>query len=117
MKKSTFWTLLTVLIILIVISPLAFRFMGGFSAAQGSWMMGPGHFMGGSMFMFPAIMLIVILVAIYAIFGRQGLQPPGQNSSQVHRPSESALDILKERYARGELSREEFEQMKQTLQD
>jgi putative membrane protein len=30
---------------------------------------------------------------------------------------ESALDILKKRYARGELTREEFERMKQEIKD
>ena len=30
--------------------------------------------------------------------------------------SESSLDILKKRYARGELNKQEFEQMKQDLQ-
>jgi putative membrane protein len=52
--------------------------------------------------------LIVLAVAALAkwLFGK-----PGETSR-----GNSALDILKERYARGEIDREEFEQKKRDLE-
>jgi putative membrane protein len=64
------------------------------------------------MFM-PIFWLIIIAVVLYLIFGRHLRQKPwsfGQNS-----PPETALDILKKRYAQGEITREEFEQIKRDI--
>ena len=36
-------------------------------------------------------------------------------SGQAHTPAESALEILKKRYARGEINRQEFEEKKKEL--
>ncbi|MEW6501810.1 MAG: SHOCT domain-containing protein [Thermodesulfobacteriota bacterium] len=54
--------------------------------------------------MMPFFVIILIVAVLYLLFGRRGGQ--GQ---------ESALDILKKRYARGEISKEEFEQIKKDL--
>jgi putative membrane protein len=78
--------------------------------------MGPGpHWWGdawwhGGMWIYPLIMLTILLVVIYFIFGRGGWKPPGYGER-----TETALDILKKRYGRGELSKEEFEQVKKDL--
>jgi putative membrane protein len=40
----------------------------------------------------------------------------GSGSSPPH-PEKRAIDILKERYAKGELTREQFEQMKRDVSD
>jgi putative membrane protein len=64
------------------------------------------------MFM-PIFWLIVVAVILYLIFGRRGPQKPwqfGQDSQQ-----ETALDILKKRYAKGEISQEEFERIKRDI--
>jgi uncharacterized membrane protein len=37
------------------------------------------------------------------------------DSEQGHAPAESAMEILKKRYARGDISREEFEEKKKAL--
>lgn len=84
--------------------------------------MGPEYIWWYGMWVFPLIMpiimLIVLIAAIYLIFGRGGFRPPGPDTDRFYGPSpgsESALDILKKRYAKGEIGKEEFEQMKRDL--
>ncbi len=117
MNKSILWILLAGLIILVFISFMGPAFMPGHSShgPMSFWdrFTGPGHFWGGGMFIFPLIMLAVVLIVVYMIFGRVGFRPPWQDSTQA---SETPLDILKKRYARGEISKEEFEQMKNDLE-
>ncbi len=121
MQKSTFWILVVGLIIIILINPLGRIFTFNGHNSWGGWMMGPGHFMGGPMFLFPLIILIVVLVVIYRIFFDSGSHTPDQDprpNIMVSGAHESALDILKKRgMPRGELSQAEFEQMKKDLQD
>jgi len=57
------------------------------------------------------ILLISGLIA-YAVGWRLGVKQNNQSTGQSQAP---ALDILKERYARGEIGREEFETMRQAL--
>ncbi len=52
---------------------------------------------------------IFVLVAVVWLVSRSA----GQNNSYYQ--SKSALDILKERYARGEIDKEEFEEKKMHL--
>jgi putative membrane protein len=69
------------------------------------------------MWFFPMLMPIfwiaAIILILYFIFGR-GRTPricgPGPEPG-----AETALDILKKRYAKGEISKEEFEQMKRDI--
>ena len=77
--------------------------------------MGPGHYWwsdmwSGGMWIAPLIMLMIMLVVVYLIFGRGGWRPPWYGER-----SETALEILKKRYARGEISKAEFEQVKNDL--
>ena len=79
----------------------------------------PGeHFWWGGWWMFPMampiIMIIVALVVVYFLFGRSGYRPPWDRYPSG-REAETPLDILKKRYARGEIKKEEFDQMKKDL--
>jgi putative membrane protein len=79
-------------------------------------MQGPGgwgHMMNygfgyGGMFMW-IIFLIVIGAVIYFIVQTQ------KTKNQTQTQNESHLDILKKRYAKGEITKEEYERMKKDL--
>ncbi len=62
--------------------------------------------MGGGFFGFPVgILLIIVLIGVLFYFISK------KNSGA----GESVLDILKKRYARGDITKEEYEKMKQEL--
>lgn len=78
-------------------------------------MMGPGDWwqpmwgawgfgMGLGMLLFWGVVLLGLVVAVRALLG------PGKASSR-----DAALEVLRERYARGEISPEEFEARKRDL--
>ncbi len=85
--------------------------------------MNPDYFWWGPMWFFPMVMPIIMLVALllclYFIFGRGGFRPPWHNADRPYShggEGESALDILKKRYAKGEITKDEFEQMRRDIQ-
>jgi len=68
-------------------------------------MMGFGGFFGGTfmlLFWVPVIVGVVFLIKYLA-------------KSEVKSNEKTSLDILKERYAKGEINKEEFEQKKKDL--
>ncbi len=101
------------LVIMIVVSPLAGLAVGG---GYGWGMMGPGMmggwgfpFMGGlGMLLF---WLLVIGGVVWLVQSARGSSPSGAGTPAADSP----LDILKRRYARGEITKEQFEEMRQTL--
>ncbi|PKO72071.1 MAG: electron transporter RnfE [Betaproteobacteria bacterium HGW-Betaproteobacteria-14] len=63
--------------------------------------------MGFGMILFWGLIVVVIAVLLRVLWGGGTPAERGQGRS--------ALDVLKERYARGEIEREEFEQKKRDL--
>ncbi|WP_335965497.1 SHOCT domain-containing protein [Galbibacter sp. PAP.153] len=74
------------------------------------------HWMNG-MWVFPFIMIIVMLFVVFMIFGRGGFRPPWSNNDNYYsnKPKETPLDVLKKRYANGEISKEEFDKIKNDI--
>jgi putative membrane protein len=79
--------------------------------------MSPEYFWWGPMWFFPMVMplvmLLVLVLFLYFLFGRGGLRTPGE--TRLGMDGDSALDILKQRYARGEINKEEYEQIKKDI--
>ena len=73
---------------------------------QGSWW--GGGWMGAGMWIFWILLIVVVVILIRALGGR------GADSRAERR--ESPLDVLKARYARGEIDEEEFERRRRELE-
>ena len=73
-----------------------------------------GFWMGPWMWLISLVVFIgFIVLAVWLIrWIGQGGGPPSSDTSKRDR----ALEILRERYARGEISKEEFEQMRRDLE-
>lgn len=91
--------------------------MQGYGYGPGGGMMGSGGFgigLIGAVFMIVfwilVIVGIVLLIKWLVDQSARGSHPPMQP------PSSQAMDTLKHRYARGEITKEEFDQMKKDLE-
>jgi putative membrane protein len=123
----TGFVILVVAVILLVFLGIASEVFYGSHYARsiaptwGGMPMGPWIFWGGGMWIFPLIGLVVFLFIIYFVFTRVfsgsgpfcgwGAQGGGSLGPQ------SPMDVLKMRYAKGEIPREEFERMKKDISE
>ena len=73
------------------------------------------HYWMGGMWMFPTTMFIVVLIIIVALYIRGERRNNNQNYGSDNVKDETALDILKKRYAKGEITKEEFDKIKADL--
>jgi len=71
-------------------------------------------FGGGWMMIIWWILIIVVIVYLFRWLAPTSAGWPG---TQEKSNSDRALEILKERYARGEIDKEEYERKKRELQD
>ena len=71
------------------------------------------------MWIFPMIMMIIMLVVVFGIFKRGSFGPPWSHGGGRHHSEspglETPLEILKKRYAKGEITKEQFDQMKNDI--
>lgn len=85
----------------------------------------PGVFWSSGVWIIPIVMIIMMLIMALVVrpmmSGRAGGRPPWMGADEDHRPpseapgSETPLEILKRRFAKGEISKDEYEQMKREL--
>ncbi|MDP2659435.1 MAG: SHOCT domain-containing protein [Dehalococcoidia bacterium] len=110
-SRSVLVTMAIVLGVLFLFPVLMMAGMFPFGGMMGGWA-GPG-FAGswGLRWLFPLVFWGAIITGIVFLV-RAAVQGNGKAQSQR---GEAVLDILKKRYARGEITREEFETMKRDL--
>lgn len=78
--------------------------------------MDPNYWWGhgfGFMWIIPLIFLIVFLFFMRGMFGRGSMGCGSHSDSSTHQ--ESAREILDKRLAKGEISKEEYEEMEKAL--
>lgn len=97
-------------------------FTAGESMAQwrgyGDWHMGPGMMGGWGMGWFGGIFMIIFWILIIiglVLLIKWLLQSTKAESGRPHSNSSRAIDILRERYAKGEIDKQEFEDKKKDL--
>lgn len=78
------------------------------------WMNGLGGFMFPGFGFILVIVLVVVVIWLLAA-GRSG-GSAGGDARREQPPSETPLDILKRRYAKGEITKEEYDRIKRDLE-
>jgi putative membrane protein len=80
---------------------------------------GPHHMMWGFGMIFGPLFLILVLVLVVAaaVLLVRWLAGPSQGTLQLGPPARTPLDILRERFARGEIDKTEFEERRRVLGD
>ncbi len=107
----------SVLVAVLVLLPvLGWAFGGGGGWPAGGWGMGPWMMWGfGWWWFMPVFMVLFWGLVIWAVVALvQGLSRPS-GPVGVSGRQDSALEILKRRYARGEIGKEEYEEKKGDL--
>ncbi len=104
-----------VLAVMIVVPPL----LGGSAGWRGggSWgMMGPGMMGGFGMgFLGPVVMIVFWGLIIWAVVALVRGNGSCCGAGHSDHGTDSAMEVLKRRYARGEISKDEFEDKKKDL--
>jgi len=103
--------LIWVFVLLVVLISVLLVMMWGFGGGYVSGMMGMMGYGWGSMVLIPiAFLVLIALGAYYIVTGSVGRDRSASNRGG------RALEILKERYAKGEITRKQFLKMKRELE-
>ena len=111
MDKTLKWALIiggiivTVLVIFSVVAGLIWGWQGN---RYGYGMMG-GF---GNMFFMPILGIVIVGLVVWAVVAV--VQRPRESNTET-RSSDTALEIIKQRYAKGEITKEEYEKKKKDL--
>jgi len=112
-KKDATWIILLIVVVLVILGFGSFAMMG--PGMMGGWGMGPGMMGFGFgwpfMFLFPLVFVVLVVLGLYYLFSGQRRQV-----SSAGYAGSDALRILKERYARGEITSEQYTKMKRDLE-
>ncbi len=104
-----------IIVALLIVLPLVFGLVSGWQS--GGWgMMGPGMMGGfGWWWFMPIFMILFWGLVIWGIVALvRGLSAP-RGSDSAPPAADSALEVLKKRYARGEITKEEYEEKKKDI--
>jgi len=102
-----------VIVAILIIVPLIFGLFGGWQG-YGYGMMGPGMMGGfGGFWFMPIIMIVFWGLVIWGIVAL--VRGVSAGSTGPSAQTDSALEILKRRYARGEITKQEYEERKKDL--
>ena len=110
MKKISQWMFLGIFAVLVPLTGNAFAQWRRYDWGHGPGMMGEWGWFGGIL-----MVIFWIAVIIGIIFLIRWLVQSTSSGGHGARSEESAMEILKKRYARGEIDKKEFEQKKKDL--
>jgi putative membrane protein len=115
MSQSEKAALITGVVIVAVLLFIVLGFSILWGLRGGSFgMMGPGMMGGyGSMFLVAIFFIVLIGLIIWVVVA--ALQKSNSSTESSAKASDEALDILKRRYAQGEIDKEEYEIKKKDL--
>jgi uncharacterized membrane protein len=106
------WPFMMVIAIIFVFF-IGFSFVGQ-KGSYGTWPMG---FLGGNMMFFPGIIFIFFIVMVFfMVSGKHGGMCGIGHGDHKSSKSDNALKTLKDRYAKGEITKKKYEDMKKELQ-
>jgi len=103
-----------VILVALIVLPLVFGLVSGWQGGTRYGMMGPGMMGGfGSMGLMSVFWVLILGLIIWAVFAleRGVSQPTGSDPGY----SDSALNVLKKRYAHGDINKEEYDEKKRDL--
>jgi putative membrane protein len=105
-------TISIIVVVFLSLTILGFLFFWGLRGGSFG-MMGPGMMGGyGTMFFVPLIFILFLGLIVWAVFAAL---PKTGVSNTADSKSDTPLDILKRRYAQGEIDKEEYETKKKDL--